>query len=1032
MINVKYKGSNISFPDGTSEDDIASAMDQFDGIEPQGDVTPIPNKDSFLSRASARTTAAENYMPGTPLGELRKTAAGVETLMDAVGSAGKWGIGKLPGGVRDAAGSVGNAVKKGIGTGLNTVANAVWTPEEKQEAGRLVGKGVEALAAFKKAHPVATQAAQDALTVSGVVPAGKGAHVIEKGAKTLLNEAATRKLSIGALDALKDKAKGIVTGKLTAGQEAANAAAQRAGLPLSVAQKYASEATNQPTGLIGVIDRVSSKIPMGRTVQEKHKSALNSAVQGSLEKMQGAPLGVENIAKAGDAIKSGIEGRIKKYEKQLGDFYSKIATVGGSEKMVGGNSAADRAIDALGEEFNLYKKVKGKGGETTTMPVRDEITGVPDNVARDVHRYVDKLRNIDNINQNSLKVFRDMKQEIGAKSQEYYAKMDGPTANTAERALMKIYGVMNDAERAHYKKVGGPEMVDTFDKLNAVFSQNVEARKLAKAAIGYGKEIGEHGAKTSGEVVKNLIDSKKITIIPKLIPFLDEPTVEAIRAGVLARFVQEGHNVADNTFSMAKLEKNLAKYKEDTERYAAFKAIVGEDTANRLDDLVKGGKRAGASVIRLADSSNPSGTATAMGEYVSVAGAGAGLGTMFLNPVLGAKIITGVAATNYAANITQRLLTGKGLNKLEKGTLRAARNAGIGAALGITASELTGTDDTEGAMVGAGLGAGYGIGKSAMKMLSGIAARGRGGAALEDFAKSRKPGSDDIGPTVKSMLSNNRGTVGAAENPQIRTDNFKKWFGDWEKAPEQASKVVDDGGKPLVVFHGTKYTGDILDPKHFGEGTLVRSEKNQAISFTSSPEIAGMYAHSSRNVNLLPEYNALSKEYNITKKKLDKIRHVAELSNDPTKKAVAWGNNEIKKKLDEILHKLNKITIELDSPGPENIKPVFLDMKNPYIVNKKGKVSTNRELVKYAKDNGYDGLIVKNTRDFGGDAAHNNYFVFNSNQIKSATGNSGAFSAETNEIRGNSGVKTMAGIAGAGAGLSALAAMARSRNKERK
>ena len=38
---------------------------------------------------------------------------------------------------------------------------------------------------------------------------------------------------------------------------------------------------------------------------------------------------------------------------------------------------------------------------------------------------------------------------------------------------------------------------------------------------------------------------------------------------------------------------------------------------------------------------------------------------------------------------------------------------------------------------------------------------------------------------------------------QTTSDNFKKWFGDWEKDPKNASKVVDFEGKPLVVYHSS-------------------------------------------------------------------------------------------------------------------------------------------------------------------------------------------------------------------------------------
>lgn len=37
---------------------------------------------------------------------------------------------------------------------------------------------------------------------------------------------------------------------------------------------------------------------------------------------------------------------------------------------------------------------------------------------------------------------------------------------------------------------------------------------------------------------------------------------------------------------------------------------------------------------------------------------------------------------------------------------------------------------------------------------------------------------------------------------QVRTPSFKEWFGDWENNPKGASKVVDENGEPLVVYRG--------------------------------------------------------------------------------------------------------------------------------------------------------------------------------------------------------------------------------------
>lgn len=43
---------------------------------------------------------------------------------------------------------------------------------------------------------------------------------------------------------------------------------------------------------------------------------------------------------------------------------------------------------------------------------------------------------------------------------------------------------------------------------------------------------------------------------------------------------------------------------------------------------------------------------------------------------------------------------------------------------------------------------------------------------------------------------------------QVRTKAFKNWFGDWENDPENSSKVVDENGEPMVVYHGTRSKDD--------------------------------------------------------------------------------------------------------------------------------------------------------------------------------------------------------------------------------
>ena len=45
----------------------------------------------------------------------------------------------------------------------------------------------------------------------------------------------------------------------------------------------------------------------------------------------------------------------------------------------------------------------------------------------------------------------------------------------------------------------------------------------------------------------------------------------------------------------------------------------------------------------------------------------------------------------------------------------------------------------------------------------------------------------------------------------VRSSAFKKWFGDWEKDPANASKIVDENGEPLPVYHGSQSSFTTFD-----------------------------------------------------------------------------------------------------------------------------------------------------------------------------------------------------------------------------
>lgn len=80
----------------------------------------------------------------------------------------------------------------------------------------------------------------------------------------------------------------------------------------------------------------------------------------------------------------------------------------------------------------------------------------------------------------------------------------------------------------------------------------------------------------------------------------------------------------------------------------------------------------------------------------------------------------------------------------------------------------------------------------------------------------------------------------------VRTKNFINWFGDWINNPSEASKVVDENGEPLVVYHGSPNNWNVYNPKLFasntdegdyGQGLYLSSIKSKAEQYGNIKEL---------------------------------------------------------------------------------------------------------------------------------------------------------------------------------------------------
>ncbi len=178
---------------------------------------------------------------------------------------------------------------------------------------------------------------------------------------------------------------------------------------------------------------------------------------------------------------------------------------------------------------------------------------------------------------------------------------------------------------------------------------------------------------------------------------------------------------------------------------------------------------------------------------------------------------------------------------------------------------------------------------------------------------------------------------------QVRTPEFKAWFGDWENEPENASKVINPKtGEPLVVYHGSNAEFTVFDKNKIGT--------------TTDNGIRGKGFYFSPNKNLV----SMNYGSNVMESFLN--------SRQPF--------NPLKFNSGETLSEHLGIDDGMFSFTPNADFKVY----QPY----------SSSLTSAIKENGYDGVSYPNRLE---------NVVFEPNQIKSATNNTGAFDHSNADIR---------------------------------
>lgn len=226
---------------------------------------------------------------------------------------------------------------------------------------------------------------------------------------------------------------------------------------------------------------------------------------------------------------------------------------------------------------------------------------------------------------------------------------------------------------------------------------------------------------------------------------------------------------------------------------------------------------------------------------------------------------------------------------------------------------------------------------------------------------------------------------------------FRRWFGD--------SKVIDENGEPLVVHHASLSKFDVFDESQRGSNTGAPSAR-EGFFFASSPVVAASYGSDElrhgkeaweRKAAFEAERDEMAKAEGVKPMRLLMLYATGRLDNHPRIAEfdrVFQGINDAESLINDLSDPYFRSEAKVSESG--NLYSVHLSLQNPLVHDQKGERFRDErfsELIKRAKAEGRDGVIIRNTYDSAleqNDEETDVYIAFRPEQIKSVE-NRGTF-----------------------------------------
>ena len=269
------------------------------------------------------------------------------------------------------------------------------------------------------------------------------------------------------------------------------------------------------------------------------------------------------------------------------------------------------------------------------------------------------------------------------------------------------------------------------------------------------------------------------------------------------------------------------------------------------------------------------------------------------------------------------------------------------------------------------------------------------------------PGSSSIADGYIHSIRDAGSFVNTKFENVTQTQQFKRWFGDWQKNPKRASKVVNADGTPKIVYHQTENTFTVFDTRHSGAGThdsgtpfgVFLKGSDRDIGLKGKKQMA-LYARITNPLQvenrteltklirgMSPEYDSLIKQYDAL-------------------------NSEYKAKTDEAITAFKQYLIDWRRSNPNADSRALYEVQEfnalyeaeDKLVDEWTKkadslsVKAKEAMTKALRDNGYDGVFLKNDEGSFGRKTEA-YIALDPTQVKSATDNIGTFDRNNPDIR---------------------------------